>query len=71
MCAISISIQFTNTLGKLAKGLVNLEKFLLKTGTEGFAVGDKPTIADVNIFAGVTFMGSGFFDGIPADIADK
>jgi len=59
------------TTGKLGQGLANLEKFLLKTGTEGFAVGDKATIADVVLFGGLTFLGSGFFDGIPADYTNK
>lgn len=59
------------TTGKLAQGLENLEKFLLKTGTEGFAVGDKITIADVHLYASLTFLGSGFFDGIPADYTKR
>ena len=57
--------------GKLGQGLENLEKFLLKTGTEGFAVGDKITIADVHLYASLTFLGSGFFDGIPADYTKR
>ena len=42
----------------------------LGAGT-GFAVGDKITIADVHLYASLTFLGSGFFDGIPADYTKR
>jgi len=57
--------------GALAQGLANLENFLRKTGTVGYAVGNTHTIADIHLLAHITFMGSGFWDGIPADYANR
>ena len=67
------SVTNQNTLcqlGALAQGLENLEKFLHKTGTVGYAVGNTHTIADISLLAQITFMGSGFFDGIAGNFAD-
>ena len=57
-------------LGSFGQGLENLEKFLHKTGTVGYAVGNTHTIADISLLAQITFMGSGFFDGIAGNFAD-
>ena len=57
--------------GALAQGLEKLEKFLNKFGMEGYAVGTKITIADIHVLALLTFMGSGFWDGIPADFSNS
>ena len=58
-------------LGALAQGLERLEGFLQKTGSGGYAVGNQHTIADIHIFAHITFMGSGFWDGVPTDFSDR
>ena len=58
-------------LGSFGQGLEKLEKFLHKTGTVGYAVGNTHTIADIHLLAHITFMGSGFWDGIPADYANR
>ena len=68
------SVTNQNTLcqlGALAQGLENLEKFLHKTGTVGYAVGNTHTIADIHLLAQISFLGSGFFDGIAANFADR
>ena len=57
--------------GKLAQAVEKLEKFVTATGTEGFAVGNKLSQADVYLFHVISFLGSGFYDGIPSDFADK
>jgi len=59
------------TTGKLAQSIEKLEKFVLNTGTEGFAVGNQLSLADVYLFHVISWIGSGFYDGIPADFADK
>ena len=41
-----------------------------KTGTVGYAVGNTHTIACIRLLAQITFMGSGFFDGVAANFAD-
>ena len=58
-------------LGALAQGLAKLQNFLLKTGTAGYAVGNTLTIADLRLLAQISFLGSGFFDGIAANFADR
>ena len=57
--------------GALAQGLEKLERFLKQIGTEGYAVGNKHTIADTHVLTHLTFMGSGFWDGIPADFSNS
>ena len=49
----------------------SLERFLKQIGTEGYAVGNKHTIADTHVLTHLTFMGSGFWDGIPADFSNS
>merc|ERR1712025_772612 len=62
--------QECQSTGAFGQGLQKLENFLHKTGTPGYAVGTSHTIADVHLLAHITFMGSGFFDGITANFAD-
>ena len=57
--------------GALSQGLQNLENFLHTVGRVGYAVGRMHTLADVHILAHITFLGSGFYDGIPTNFADK
>ena len=57
-------------LGALSQDLQNLEIFLRTVGSVGYAVGHMHTLADVHILAHITFFGSGFWIGIPANYAD-
>lgn len=59
------------TTGKLAQSIARLEAFVTKHGSDGFAVGKRLTVADVHIFHVISWLSSGFYDGIPADFADK
>jgi len=59
------------TTGKLAQALEKIEKFIQNTGTEGFAVGKQVSLADVYLFHVVSWIGSGFYDGVPSTFADK
>merc|ERR1712048_860671 len=57
------------TTGKLARAVEKLERFVTKTGTEGFAVGNQLTVADVHILHVFSWLGCGFYDGISSDFA--
>ena len=67
---ISTNLNTRRLLGALAQGLERLEKFLHTTGTVGYAVGNTHTIACIHLLAHITFIGSGFWDGISID-SDK
>jgi glutathione S-transferase len=48
-----------------------LEKFVGENGTDGYAVGDQLTIADLAIFANFGTLVSGLYDGVPLDAVDS
>ena len=43
---------------------------MLKSGTVGYAVGNTHTFADIHVLVQITFMGGGYWDGIPSNYAD-
>lgn len=50
--------------------LSKLDSYIAANGAGGHAVGDALTIADIKIFTALTFIVSGFFDGVPATALD-
>lgn len=48
-----------------------IDHFIAENGSNGHAVGDSMTIADLFLFSSCGFLVSGFFDGIPLDAIDK
>ena len=58
------------THGTLFSYLQKIDAFILKHGKNGHAVGGQLTIADIFIFAYLTNIISGFYDGIPSNALD-
>ena len=62
---------------RLVSLLVPSRKFLklfdvqIKENSSGWLVGDKVTIADLNLYSLAETLRSGFMKGIPADLIDK
>jgi glutathione S-transferase len=50
--------------------LEKLEKFISENGTNGHAVGENLTVADLFLYATSSHLVSGIFDGVPADTLD-
>lgn len=50
--------------GSVFNLLTNIEAYISKHGQDGFCIGDSPTIADFQLAVVISFVSSGFFDGV-------
>jgi prostaglandin-H2 D-isomerase / glutathione transferase len=57
--------------GPVYAALEKIDAFIGAHGSDGFAVGNSLTIADLVLFTNLGFLVSGFYDGIPLDAIDS
>jgi glutathione S-transferase len=50
--------------GNVFEVMTKIEAFISKHGEDGFCIGDSPTVADFQVAVGLSFIGSGFYDGV-------
>jgi len=53
--------------GRIYEWLKKVEAFISANGSDGHAVGNAMTIADIKVFASMSSLVSGVFDGVPLD----
>lgn len=57
--------------GVIGVHLQNIDNFIAKHGSGGFAVGTQLSVADLMLFSMAGFVMSGFFDGVPPSTIER
>ena len=61
----------TFPVGACAQHIAKIEAFIQAHGSNGHAVGNSLTVADLVLFTGSSAFVSGLYDGVPADLFDN